>query len=295
MTDFGQDLLIALSSREGTEQATITALLLLLNALHIAEPEPNQTQILRTLSDGAMADGQLLKTLSGLPAYRKLRRSVGASGKIKNATQPTNAGIQARTTLRGLALLFQSERCALAASPRPRHRFDLVNGYIADRGQLRKYESLAKETHRWRKKFTGTGLIGDAVKMRDFIRAVLVAMLGPTAPALLKTPYDPATISQFRKAGVEVHDRLAGQIPDALLRDVLCALFDFSLHDDAEISMTIANLVDAPALSLDCGEVSAITADMLPQDLFTRGLTLDFGSHIKKKVNTFGVPIRGKD
>jgi hypothetical protein len=92
MADLGQDLLNALSSREGAHQATTTALLLLLNALHIAEPEEKQLQVLRPLSDGSMPDGLLLKTLSDLPAYRKERRSVRPAGKIKTAVQPPNAG-----------------------------------------------------------------------------------------------------------------------------------------------------------------------------------------------------------
>ena len=266
MADLGTDLLDALSSREGAQQATTTALLLLLNALHIAEPENNQLQMLRPLSDGSMPDDLLLKTLSGLPAYRKTLRSVGPAGRIKSTAQPPNAGVHARTTLRGLALLFLTERCSLAT---PRGRLDLVIRYLAARRQLSKYENLNKETHRWRKKFTGAGLFGDAMKMRDFVRAILVAMLGPAASAMLQTPHDPDTVASFRRAGAKVHDRLDRQLPDALLRDVLCSLFDFSLHDDGQISTTIVNLTGAPGLHFNCGEVSAITTDILPATLFT--------------------------
>lgn len=266
MADLGQDLLNALSSREGAHQANTTALLLLLNALHIAEPEEKQLQVLRPLSDGSMPDGLLLKTLSDLPAYRKERRSVGPAGKIKTAVQPPNAGMHARATLRGLALLFQTERCGLAA--RLGDRTNLVNRYLHKHTQLWRYENLNKETHRWRKKFTNTGLFGDAMQMRDFIRAILVGMLGPTAPAMLQTPHDPSTIMRFREVSARVHDRLASQIPDALLRDVLRSLFDFSQHNDAQISMTIVSLTGAPPLLLDGGEISAITTDILPATLF---------------------------
>lgn len=266
MSDLGQDLLNTLLSREGAHQATTTALLLLLNALHVAEPESNQAQVLRPLSDGAMPDGLLLKTLSDLPAYRKTRRSVGPAGKIKNAVQPQNAGINARATLRGLALLFQTERCGLAA--RLSDRTNLVNRYIRKHAQLREYENLNKETHRWRKKFTNAGLFGDAMQMRDFIRAILVGMLGPAAPAMLRTPHDPSTIVRFREVSAVVHDRLNDQIPDALLRDVLRSLFDFSQHDDAQIGMTIVSLTGAPPLLLDGGEVSSITTDIIPATLF---------------------------
>lgn len=266
MANLGQDFLGALSSREGAQQATTTALLLLLNALHIAEPENNQLQMLRPLSDGSMPDSLLLKTLSGLPTYRKTRRSVGPAEQIKTAVQPPNAGIQARTTLRGLSLLFQTERCGLAG--RSRVRIDLVNRYIDARAQLWKYENLTKETHRWRKKFTNAGLFGNAMQMRDFIRAILVGMLGPAAPAMLRTPHDPGTVTNFREVSTKVHDRLDAQIPDALLRDVLCSLFDFSLHNDAQISLTIVNLTGAPPLLLDGGEVSSITTDILPAALF---------------------------
>ena len=64
---------------------------------------------------------------------------------------------------------------------------------------------------------------------------------------------------------------LAAKIPDGLVRDVLCSQFDFSHHDDAQISRTLIAMRGAPALSIDFGVLSKVTADILPPGLFGKG------------------------
>lgn len=266
--DLGQEFLEALSSCEGAQKATTTTLLLLVNALHVAEPERDQPGFLRSLHDGALPTGRLLQTLNMLSANRKTRRSAGPGDQIKVDAQPPNAAIPARSILRKLGLVFQVERCGLAL--RGRARDELVIRYLKSQSRpaLNTYENLAKETHRLRKKFTGAGLFGDAAQTRDFVRSVLVAMLGPAATELLGAPDNKDNIARFREISARVHDRLNEQVPDILARDVLCALFDFSLHDDAQIGRTLMGLNGAPALQFNSGDLSAITADILPNSLF---------------------------
>lgn len=158
-TDPGRDLTAALSTPDGPQRATTQALLLLLNALHLIEPEPGHPQQVRALGDGTLPDSDLLRTLNVLSAHTGTMRAAGPGDRIRSAPKPATATRQARTTLRALGILLQTERCGLCET-KPAARDTLVMLYLAQTKGLRTYGNLAKERSAWRKRFTGAGFFG---------------------------------------------------------------------------------------------------------------------------------------
>lgn len=125
--DPGRDLKEACATPGSLQRALNDILLLLLNAVHLVHPEPHH------------------------------RLPVRPGDKIEMDLRPARARRHARTTLIALAMLLQTERCALCeATSVARDR--LVMLYIRSGVGLRTYESVHKERWRWRRSFTGAGL-----------------------------------------------------------------------------------------------------------------------------------------
>lgn len=269
--EFGQELAMAVATPDGARKATETAFLLLLNALHLAEPERGQTAWLRPLGEGAVPGGALVGALNALSAEADTKRSLGPGAVVRSAPWPRNVPIRARTSLQALAMLLQSERCALA-EPRPALRDQLVMGYLARGKTLRSPENLTKQRFAWRRKFTGTGIVGDPAQMRAFVGAVLLAMLGNEATAMIASASERQTVARMRALGNAVQQRLRAQMPDALLADVLAGQFDFALHSDAQVRTTLEALAKAsmtPLFTQETGELAFITGDVLPPGLLS--------------------------
>lgn len=269
--ELGRELAEAMSIPEGPQKATATALLLLLNAIHLVEPEPKQDLLLRSLRDGTMPEGELLGTLNRLPSHAGSMRSVGPGDKIKTTEQPRTAARQARTTLSAMAMLIQSERCALCER-KAAERDELVMRYLKQTVGLRTYANLGKERSNWRGKFTGAGLFGEPAEMRAFVGAVLLAMLSREAESMIARPMDRGTIARFRAGTARMQARLREQVPDALIAGVLGSVFDFSLHSDTQVGATLKSLSGAsltPLFSQDTGYFAKITGDILPSGLLS--------------------------
>ena len=270
-TALGADLAAALSTPQGPQRATTQALLLLLNALHLIEPERGHPQWVRALGDNSLPDSNLLQTLNVLSANSKTMRVARPGDKIVSEPQSATATRNARTTLRALGMLLQTERCGLS-EVKPAARDALMMVYLTKTKGLRSYGNLAKERSAWRKRFTGAGLFGDPPKMRAFVAACLLAMLGDAATAMIATATDRKTVARFRNESDRVQARLRTQVPDALVADVLGSMFDFSEHSDVQISALLRSLSDAslaPLLAQDTGELAKITADILPPGLLS--------------------------
>lgn|GEM_PF-6404790 len=269
--DLGRDLAEAMSKSEGPQKATAKALLLLLNALHLVEPEPGQRQWIRQLHDGTMPEGTLLVTLNQLSIHTGTMRTIEPGDRVITTTQPMTAARQARTTLIALAMLLQSERCALC-EPKPAQRDLLVMRYLHHTDGLRTYGNLGKERSNWRRKFSGAGLLGEPTQMRAFVCAVLLAMLGHEAVTLITKALDRDTVAAFRSISARVQARLREQVPDTLIVGVLGSVFDFSLHSDRQVSATLEALSGAslaPLFSQDTGSLAKISGDILPPDLLS--------------------------
>lgn len=269
--DPGRDLAAALSMPDGPQRATTRALLLLVNALHLIEPELDHPERVRVLGDGTLPGGDLLMTLNVLSAHPKTTRAVGPGDRIRSEPQPATATRQARTTLRALGMLLQTERCGLCEA-KPAARDQLVNLYLARTVGMVTYGNLGKERSAWRKRFTGAGLFGDPPQMRAFVAACLLAMLGKAAASIIVTAADPRTVAGFRTVSAQVQARLREQVPDALAAGVLGSMFDFSEHSNAQVSATLKSLGHAslaPLFKQDTGELAKITADMLPTGLLS--------------------------
>lgn len=264
--DLGSELSDSIAKPDGPQKAATSALLLLLNAVHLIEPNRDQYQPLRSLRDGQLPNGLLLGALQGLSAHKKTLRSVGSGGKIKTGTQKPKDPPRARTALNALTMLLQTERCALAER-KPSGRDDLVMQYLGKTKGLTSYANLSKTRSTWRRKYTNTGLFGEPEQMRAFVCAVLLSMLGDAAKLLTASSRDKDTIEAFRACGARVHARLLERIPDPLVMAALGSMFDFSFHSDEQVSATLESVSDgsaAPLFKQDTGELGWITADVLP-------------------------------
>jgi hypothetical protein len=269
--DLGRDLAEAMSRPEGPQKATTNAILLLINALHLVEPMPGQRQLIRPLCDGTMPEGALLGTLNQLSIHTRTIRSVGHGDIIKTATQHPKAPSQARTTLKALAMLLQSERCALCEQ-KPVDRDALVMLYLKQTTGLQTYGNLGKERSNWRRRFMGAGIFGEPRQMRAFVCAVLLAMLGREAKIMITKATDRGTIASLRTVSARVQARMRDQVPDALVAGVLGSMFDFSMHSDRQVSTTLENLAGAslaPLFKHNTGEISMITGDIIPPGLLS--------------------------
>lgn len=273
--DLGKELSDAIAIPDGPQKATTSALLLLLNAVHLIEPEIDQNQPLRSLHDRQLPNVVLLETLNGLSSNKKTLRSVGSGGKIKTGTQKPTVPPQARTTLNALALLLQTERCALCER-KASVRDELVTQYLQHTKGLRIFSNITKTRSNWRKKFTNTGLFGDPEEMRAFVCAVLLSMLGEAAKTMIASATDKSTIGCFRASGARVQARLQERVPDTLVMAALGSMFDFSFHSDKQVSSTLESLSGrslAPIFTQNTGELGWITADILPAGILSgRGL-----------------------
>ncbi|MGP3698965.1 hypothetical protein [Rhodobacter sp. NSM] len=244
------------------------ALLLLLNALHVGEPEQGATSLVLGLKDGSLPSGALLGAISQLPRIRTLSRTLMPDGTVSSHSNPPNARPVARSSLRGIALLLQFERCGLAA--RGQARDDLVHACIAAARHLTHYETPAKTVQAYRARLKGAGLFESAAGTRAFIASVLAAMAGPGLDRMLARPEAPEQIGAFRAAAEARRRLLDDRLPEGLVRDALCSLLDFSHHSDAQISRTIRALAGVERHPMpDLGILPKLTADILPEGLLS--------------------------
>lgn len=244
------------------------ALLLLLNALHVGEPERGATPLLLGLKDGVLPSGRLLGAISQLPRIRTLSRTMMPDGRVSTIPDPPHARRIARSSLRGIALLLQFERCGLAA--RGQARDALLHACIAAARHLTHYDTPAKTVQTYRAKLKGAGLFESAAGTRAFMASILAAMAGPGLDRMLARPDAPEQVRAFRAAADARRALLDDRLPDGLGRDVLCSLFDFSHHSDAQIARTIQALARVERHPMpDLGILPKLTADILPEGLLS--------------------------
>lgn len=264
--DLGKELYDAMSIPDGPQKATTSALLLLLNAVHLIEPELDQNQPLRSLRDGQLPNGLLLETLNGLSFHKKTLREVKSDGTIETQVQKPTVPPKARSTLNALVALLQTERCALATRT-PSERDVLVTKYLHETRSLNYFGNISQTRSKWRKKFKCAGLFGNPEQMRAFVCALMLSMLGDAATAMIVSATDKRTIERFRASGARVHTRVRGQIPDKLVKGAIGSIFDFSWHSDQQVSSTLESLSGqslSPLFAQDTGDLGRITADILP-------------------------------
>lgn len=264
--DLGKELMAALASKDTAENAVHSTFLLLLNTLQLAEPDPSVTKRTIPLKNEIWPSGAVHKVLNVLEGHRKTVREIDAQGFVITQKIPDHAGLQARSTFRGLALLLQYERCNLAA--RSSERDNLVRDYITSRPKLSHYENLSKGVQRWRQKMKRAGFFESSGKSRAFMRSCMIAMLGSDGVFAIQTPDDPKSVDALLKISARTRTHLEAKIPDSLELDVLCSLFDFTLHNRDQISNTLKSLQGASVLPPDFGVLPKITGDILPPGLF---------------------------
>ncbi|WP_236858290.1 hypothetical protein [Cereibacter sphaeroides] len=138
--DFTASLTATLAQSGGAAGTLDTALLLLMNTVHIAEPA--SFDLLLGLSDGRLPSGPALETLSQLPGLKATTRTLTTAGTVKSLPEPKQSRPVATNFLRGMGFVLQYQRCRLAATGK--RRDELVEAYIGRYPRLNRYESLAK-------------------------------------------------------------------------------------------------------------------------------------------------------
>lgn len=112
------------------------------------------------------------------------------------------------------------------------------------------------------------GFFESSGKSRAFMRSCMIAMLGSDGVFAIQTPDDPKSVDALLKISARTRTHLEAKIPDSLELDVLCSLFDFTLHNRDQISNTLKSLQGASVLPPDFGVLPKITGDILPPGLF---------------------------
>ncbi|ABA81596.1 hypothetical protein GQF56_21345 [Rhodobacter sphaeroides] len=257
--DFTASLTATLAQSGGAAGTLDTALLLLMNTVHIAEPA--SFDLLLGLSDGRLPSGPALETLSQLPGLKATTRTLTTAGTVKSLPEPKQSRPVATNFLRGMGFVLQYQRCRLAATGK--RRDELVEAYIGRYPRLNRYESLAKTASRYHTKLKGAGLFASAEATKDFVRSVLHALTGPG----LARPGD--AVDTFRDIAERARLGIAERMTDGLASQVICALFDFHAHEAQDIQRTIESLKGASSVtSPDFGILPRLTADILPPALW---------------------------